>query len=157
MFIAAPFITAWKQLKYPMEDEWRKMSMSFWTLKSHQLVRIRWNYEELSFPGGTSGKEPACQHGRLRLTFNPWVGKDPLEEGIATTPVLWPEESHGQWSLGSYGPQSCKELDTTEQLNWTEKLCLLGLSTISCLSSLTFRISTRWLNNLELCWIWEPW
>ena len=30
------------------------------------------------FPGGASGKEPACQYRRhKRLGFNPWVGKIP--------------------------------------------------------------------------------
>ena len=37
------------------------------------------------FPGGTSGKEHACQCRRQkRLGFSPWVGKIPLEEGMAT-------------------------------------------------------------------------
>ena len=37
------------------------------------------------FPGGSSGKEPACQcRGRKRQGFDPWVGKIPLEEGMAT-------------------------------------------------------------------------
>ena len=31
-------------------------------------------------PGGTSGKEPACQRPR----FDPWVRKIPLEEEMAT-------------------------------------------------------------------------
>ena len=31
-------------------------------------------------PGGTSGKEPACQYRRhKRHGFNPWVGKSPGE------------------------------------------------------------------------------
>ena len=37
------------------------------------------------FPGGASGKEPACQSRRCkRCRFNPWVGKIPLEKGMAT-------------------------------------------------------------------------
>ena len=40
--------------------------------------------------------------------------EDPLEEGTAPTPGFLPGESHGQRSLAGYGPQSCKELDTTE-------------------------------------------
>ena len=39
----------------------------------------------LGFPGGASGKEPACQCRRLsRSEFNPWVGQIPLEKGMAT-------------------------------------------------------------------------
>ena len=38
-----------------------------------------------------------------------WVGslgwEDPLEEGMATTPVFLPGESHGQRSLAGYSPQ----------------------------------------------------
>ena len=37
------------------------------------------------FPGGNSGKDSAYQHRRYkRCKFNPWVGKDPLEKGMAT-------------------------------------------------------------------------
>ena len=38
--------------------------------------------------------------------------EDPLEEGMATIPVLFPGELHGQRSLAG-----CKESDTTEQLS----------------------------------------
>jgi len=39
----------------------------------------------LGFPGGASGKEPACQCRRHRSHgFAPWVGKIPLEEKMAT-------------------------------------------------------------------------
>ena len=40
--------------------------------------------------------------------------EEPLEKGMATTPVFSPGEFHGQRSLVGYSP--CKELDTTEQL-----------------------------------------
>ena len=39
--------------------------------------------------------------------------EDPLEEGMATHPVLLPGESHGQRGLEGYGPWSRKELDMT--------------------------------------------
>ena len=42
--------------------------------------------------------------------------EDPLEKGMATTPVFWPGEFHGQRSLAGY-PRGCKESDTTEQLS----------------------------------------
>ena len=62
----------------------------------------------LSVPGGTSGKEPACQcrtHKRLR--FDPWVGKIPCWRAWQPTPVFWPgespwtEEPGRLWSVGS--------------------------------------------------------
>ena len=41
-----------------------------------------------------------------------WEG--PLENGMATTPVFLPGESHGQRSLAGYSPLGHKELDMTE-------------------------------------------
>ena len=46
--------------------------------------------------------------------------EDPLEEGVATTPVFLPGESHGQRSLAGCSPRGHKELDTTEV---TEHIC----------------------------------
>ena len=40
--------------------------------------------------------------------------EEPLEKGMATTPVFSPGKFHGQRSLVGYSPR--KELDTTEQL-----------------------------------------
>ena len=55
----------------------------------------------MAFPGGASGKEPACQFSsHKRPGFDPWVGKI-LEEEMATTSsilawkVPWTEESGG--------------------------------------------------------------
>ena len=41
--------------------------------------------------------------------------EDPPEEGIATTPVLLPGETHGQRSLAGYSPWGHRESDTTEE------------------------------------------
>ena len=40
--------------------------------------------------------------------------EDPLEEGMASTPVFLPRESHGQRSLVGHSPWGRRELDTTE-------------------------------------------
>ena len=48
--------------------------------------------------------------------FNPWVGKIPWKREWLYTPVLLPEESHGQRSLVGYRPWSHKKSDMTEQL-----------------------------------------
>ena len=47
----------------------------------------------LDFPGGSAGKESACNVGDLG-----W--EDPLEKGKATlpTPLFWPGEFHGLYS-----------------------------------------------------------
>ena len=68
------------------------------------------------FPGGTSGKEPACQCKRLkRCRLDPWVRKIP-PEGKHSNPLHYSlsGESHGQRSLAGYSPWDDKESDTTE-------------------------------------------
>ena len=70
------------------------------------------------FPGGSSGKESACQCRRCkRGGFNPWVRKIPWGRKWQPTPVFLPGKSHGQRSLEGSSPWVCKELDTTEQLS----------------------------------------
>ena len=57
-------------------------------------------------PGGTSGKEPACQGRRHRCRFDPWVGKIPGRRAWQPTPVFLSgespetEESGGLQSIG---------------------------------------------------------
>ena len=59
----------------------------------------------MGFPGGASGKEPACQCRRpKRCRFDPWVGKIPWRRAWQPTPVFLPGESHGQRSLVADGP-----------------------------------------------------
>ena len=58
-----------------------------------------------SFPGGTSGKEHACQCSRhKRCGFHPWVVKIPWRRARQPTLVLLHEESYGQRSLVDYSP-----------------------------------------------------
>ena len=69
----------------------------------------------MGFPGGTSGKEPACQcRGHKRCGLDPWVWKIPLRRSWPPTAVFLPGESRGQRSLAGYCPQGHKESDTTE-------------------------------------------
>ena len=52
------------------------------------------------FPGGTSGKELACQCRRPKTyRFHPWIGKIPQRRAWQPTPVLLPREFHGQRCL----------------------------------------------------------
>ena len=54
----------------------------------------------MSFPGGTVGKESACQGRRCkRLGFDPWVRKIPWSRKWQPTPVLLPGEFHRQRNL----------------------------------------------------------
>ena len=55
------------------------------------------------FPGGASGKEPACQCRRhKRHGLNLWVGGIPWRRAWQPSPVFLPGESHGQRSLAGY-------------------------------------------------------
>ena len=55
------------------------------------------------FPGGASGKEPACQCRRpRRRRFDPFVRKIPWRSTRQTTPVFLPGEFPGQRSLVRY-------------------------------------------------------
>ena len=64
--------------------------------------RSRWRD---GFPGGSSGKEPACQCRRCKtLRFGPWVGKIPWWRAWQPTPVFLPGELYGQRSLAGYSP-----------------------------------------------------
>ena len=64
-------------------------------------------YMQLSgvFPGGTSGRETACQcMTRKRCGFSPWVGKIPWRRAWQSIPVFLPGESYEQRSLAGYSP-----------------------------------------------------
>ena len=51
--------------------------------------------------------------------------ENPLEKGMAHTPVFLPGEFHGQRSLAGYSPWGRRELDTTEQLIMQKHLIVL--------------------------------
>ena len=67
------------------------------------------------FPGGSDGKESACNAGGLGLI--PGLRRSP--RGGPGHPLQYSrlENPHGQRSLAGYGPWSRKESDTTEQLS----------------------------------------
>ena len=83
---------------------------------AHTSIPIHPHLEKwYRFPGGTSGKEPACQCRRhKRWGFSSWVGEIPWRRAWQPTPVFLPGESHGQRSLVSYSPWGPNELDTTD-------------------------------------------
>ena len=59
-------------------------------------------------------KKAPAHVGHIRGTVQFLGWEDPLEEGIATTPVFLPGQSHGQRSLVGYSPQTRKKSDRTE-------------------------------------------
>ena len=72
----------------------------------------------LGFPGGSDGKETACNAGDTGSSLS-W--EYPLEEGMATTPAFWPGESHGQRSLVGYSLWGHKKSDMTEWLSTAQQ------------------------------------
>ena len=66
---------------------------------------------KIQVPGGSGGKESACNTGDLGLI--PGLERYPGEgNGI---PVFFPGEFQGQSNLAGYSPWDHKESDTTEQ------------------------------------------
>ena len=62
------------------------------------------------FPGGASGKEPACKCKRCKTCgFDPWVRKIPWRRAGQPTPVFLSGEPHGQKSPVGYSPWGHKE------------------------------------------------
>ena len=73
--------------------------------------RFRATLSTESFPGGSDGKESACNAEDLGLI--PGSRTSPREGNGSP---LQSRESHGQRSLVGHSPWVCKELDMTEQL-----------------------------------------
>ena len=82
-----------------------------WERVGRDLVQC---LKEEGFPGGTSGKEPACQcKRRRRQGLDPWIRKSPWRKEWQPTLGFLPGESHGQRSLAGCSPWGCKESDMT--------------------------------------------
>ena len=83
----------------------------------HFLHQQKWDQ---GFPGGSDGKESACNAGDLGSI--PGWGRFPGVGSGKPTSVFLPGESHGQRGLAGYGPQGRQELDMTKRL--THWYCL---------------------------------
>ena len=94
----------------------------YWiTVRETALPRTEFSYRlrrcraRMGFPGGASGKEPACQcKGWKRCGFDPWVGKIPWRRTWQPTSICLPGESYRQRSLAGYSPWGHRESDRTE-------------------------------------------
>ena len=81
---------------------------------SHQgspCLNTRSLYFLRASPGGSDGKESACDIGDLGS-----IPEIPWRREWQPTPVFLPGEFHGQRSVAGYSPWGCEEMDTTEQL-----------------------------------------
>ena len=71
----------------------------------------------LGFPGGSSGKDSACQCRRQkRCSFDPWVRKIPWRRAWQTATVFSPVKSHEQKTPAGYSSWGHKESDMAERL-----------------------------------------
>ena len=60
-----------------------------------------------------------------RFVFNPWLGKIPWRRERLATPLFWPGEFHGLYSLWSH-----KESDTTERLSLSQCITFPRLASV---------------------------
>ena len=77
------------------------------------------------FPGGSDGKESACNVGDPG--WIPGLGRSPGEGNGHPPPVFLPGKPQGQRTLAGYRPWGCKKSDTTEWLTLTRSVWLLEL------------------------------
>ena len=87
----------------------------------------------MGFPGGSDGKESACNAGDLGsipgLVRSPGVGHDnPLQYSCLENP-------HGQRSLTGHSPWGCKESDTTEQPSTAQHTHIYNIGIIHILKT----------------------
>ena len=89
--------------------------------QSNYHLCLSWDFQLISlpiflgFPGGSAGKQSACNAGDLGSIT--WVGTIPWRRKWQPTRVFLPGESHEQRSLASYSSWGHKESDTTEQIS----------------------------------------
>ena len=73
------------------------------TLSGASLIKVPISF--MGFPGGTSGKEPACQYRNVRdVSSIPGSGDSPKRRARQPTPIFLPEES--PWTEEPVGLQS---------------------------------------------------
>ena len=99
----------------------------------------------MGFPGGSDGKESTCNVGDLGSISG--LGRSPGGGQGNLLHYSCLENPHGQRSLAGYNPWSCKESDTTEQLNTTQLITML-LIPILQQSDLILHLSTFFFNIL---------
>ena len=85
-----------------------KITMGTFVVKASKPISQRLKL----FPGGSDGKESACDAGDLGSV--PGMRRSLEKEMVTLPPVFLPGESHGQRSLVGYSPWCHKESDTTE-------------------------------------------
>ena len=96
-----------------------------------QAVTKDWNL--WCFPGGSVGKEAACNVGDLGSI--PELGRSPGGENGNLCQYSCLENPHGQRSLRGYSPWGRKESDMTERLGTQQRTCEASRATVKGLRS----------------------
>ena len=97
-----------KKCIFPLKETSQKSQRTL-LLPSYWSALYMYKGDHRGFPGGASGKEPACQCGRCtRHGFNPWDRKIPWRRAQQRNPVFLPGESHGRRGLVGYSPWGCR-------------------------------------------------
>ena len=86
----------------------------------HQWHKMHLHRCTKDFPGGSDGKESACNMGDLGSI--PGSGRAPLRKEWQPILLFFPGESHGQRSLVGYSPWDNKESDMTKWLTLSHLL-----------------------------------
>ena len=98
----------------------------------------------MGFPGGSDGKESACNAGDLGLI--PGLGRSPGEGKGYPLQLFWPGEF-----AGLYSPWGRKELDTTERLS-TVYVCVMVVLLVCCFFFLLLYCLLSFFILFSLCW-----
>ena len=108
-----------------------------------------------AFPGGTSGKEPACQRRRpKRCEFDSWVEKISWRKKWQPTPVFLSGEFQGSKSLAATVHRITKRQTGLKRLS-TQVLCVIYITDVynAMLCSLwKMRLICKyWFEKFPLC------
>ena len=143
-----------------LKDGWQGISQihserhydSLILLINDQSLNVHMFSNIYGFLGGARGKEPTCQcKRRKRGRFDPWVRKIPWRRKWQPTPVFLPGgESHGQRSLGSYGPWGRKRVGHDLATKQQQQQKLLIPSWVISDRILHSCMSHNFLNSLDL-------
>ena len=99
-------------------------------------------------PGGSAGKETACNAGDLGLI--PGLGRSPGEGSWLPSPVFWPGEFHGL-----HNPWCCKELHTTDWLSFSLSLSISPWRVhIPYYDIWSLRLTLYWLLSFPITVLW---
>ena len=137
-----------KYFYHPEKNKWSLHLYFFWEIPI-QFATIR---HTLGFPGGSDGKEPACNAGDLGSICG--LGRSPGGGNGNILQCSCLENPHDQRSLVGYSPRSHKKLAMTERLSTHTFGIVMVLVNVS--RSLwwehTMRLKAHWKSDTAPSW-----